>query len=110
VLACAGILQGMYASGGPLVVYVISRLNLSKSVFRSTLSATWLLLNPILTGAYIISGKLNLTSLEVSMMLLPSVVLGVAAGEFFHRRIDELPFKICVALLLLVAGIAVVVR
>jgi len=109
-LFSAGIVQGIYASGGPLLVYVIGRLNLPKTVFRSTLSATWLILNPFLTASYIVSGQLTLTSLKVSAMLLPSLVIGLVVGEFLHRRIDETAFKFCVSVLLLIAGVAVILR
>jgi uncharacterized protein len=109
-LVSSGIVQGIYASGGPLLVYVINRLNLPKAVFRSTLSATWLILNPFLTVSYIVSGELTLTSAKLSVMLLPSLVIGLAAGELLHRRIDETAFKFCVSVLLLVAGAAVFIR
>ena len=109
-LISAGVMQGMYASGGPLLVYVISRLNLPKSVFRSTLSAVWLIMNPILIASYIFSGKLTYASFKLSMMLLPSMVIGLFIGEFMHRRIDEKSFKLVVSLLLLVAGAAVIIN
>ena len=42
-IVSAGIVHGIYASGGPLLIYAVSRLNLSKSEFRSTLAAVWLI-------------------------------------------------------------------
>jgi len=109
-LISAGIVQGMYASGGPLLVYAINRLNLSKSVFRSTLSAVWLIMNTVLTASYLVSAKLTVETCQFSMMLLPSMVLGLAVGEFLHRRIDEKAFRFCVSLLLLFAGMSVIIK
>jgi hypothetical protein len=34
-----GIVQGIYVSGGPIIVYAAGRLNLAKAAFRSTLCA-----------------------------------------------------------------------
>ncbi len=106
----AGIAQGIYASGGPLLVYAINKLNLSKSVFRSTLSAVWLIMNTIITLSYIITGKMTLETSRFSIMLLPAMVIGLFVGEILHQRIDEKSFKICVNVLLFAAGIILVIR
>ncbi len=106
----AGIAQGIYASGGPLLVYAITKLNLSKSVFRSTLSAVWLIMNTILTLSYIVTGKMTIETGKFSIMLLPSMVVGLFIGEILHQRINEKSFKICVNVLLFAAGIILVIR
>ncbi len=106
----AGIVHGMYASGGPLLVYTLNRLNLPKSVFRSTLSIVWFLLNVIIIGSYVVTDSITPATLKLSSMLIPSLVLGISAGEFLHNRIDEKPFKIFVFLLLLASGSFIIVR
>ncbi len=106
----AGISQGLYASGGPLLVYAISRINLSKEVFRSTLTALLLIMNTILTLTYLITGKMTFETCILSIMLLPFMMTGLFIGEILHRRIDEKEFKICVNILLLAAGIFLTVK
>jgi hypothetical protein len=104
----AGITQGLFASGGPLVVYAVSRLNLHKGGFRSTLSALWLLTNGILTLSYLATGLLTGTNLRFWAWLAPAVVVGTIAGEKLHDRVNEHLFRIVVFAILLVAGISVV--
>jgi hypothetical protein len=41
----AGLVHGMYTTGGPLLVYALGREGLSKHVFRSTVTAVWLVFN-----------------------------------------------------------------
>jgi len=104
----AGVIHGIYASGGPLVVYAVNKMQLQKSVFRSTLSAVWLTMNILLTASYAVAGKINLESLKYSAYLLPSLILGVLLGDFFHQRIPERSFKIAAFVLLMLSGILII--
>lgn len=104
----AGVIQGMYGSGAPLLVYVVNKLNLKKSTFRSTLSIVWLTMNIVLTSSYIVTGKVTLETGRTSIMLLPSLVLGLMAGEFLHKRISDRFFKISIYVMLLVSGFIIV--
>jgi len=106
----AGITQGLFASGGPLVVYAVSRLNLQKGSFRSTLSALWLLTNSVLTLSYIATGRLGATNLRFWALLAPAIVIGTVIGERLHDRVNERLFRIVVFAILLVAGISIVIR
>lgn len=101
----AGLIHGVYASGGPVLVYTVNKMQLEKSVFRSTLSMVWLSMNIFLTASYAIAGKVNLESLKVSAYLLPSLIIGVLAGEILHQRIPERFFKMAVFVLLMLSGI-----
>jgi uncharacterized membrane protein YfcA len=106
----AGITQGLFASGGPLVVYAVSRLNLPKGSFRSTLSALWLLTNSVLTLSYIATGLLTPANLKFWAWLAPAVVVGTVIGERLHDRVNEHHFRIIVFAILLVAGISILIR
>lgn len=100
----AGIIQGLYACGGPLLVYVVNRLGMPKMVFRSTLSLVWFCMNTVLTIIYFYSGKADLGTLKYSLLLVPALVLGLGCGDFLHGMIAERPFKTVVFLLLILAG------
>ena len=103
----AGIVHGVYASGGPLLIYAVSKLNLPKSVFRSTLAAVWLIFSVLLTVSYAISGTITADSIKFIAILLPLIVIGILAGEWLHHYIDEYRFKIFVFSVLLFAGISI---
>lgn len=106
----AGIIHGIYASGGPLLVYAINKLGLNKASFRSTLSSLWLLLNIVLTVSYIVTGKINITSVKSTATLLPVILTGLIIGEIFHRYINEHFFKIFVFLILFFSGFSLAIR
>jgi uncharacterized membrane protein YfcA len=105
----AGITQGLFASGGPLVVYAVSRLNLGKGNFRSTLSALWLLTNGVLTLSYLATGLLTWANIRFWAWLAPAVVVGTVVGERLHDRVNEHHFRVIVFAILLAAGVSVVV-
>ncbi|CAB1059552.1 hypothetical protein D1BOALGB6SA_4314 [Olavius sp. associated proteobacterium Delta 1] len=103
----AGIVHGIYASGGPLLIYAVSRLNLPKSVFRSTLGAVWLIFSVILTASYLIAGKFTAHSIRLILVLLPMILIGILLGEWLHHRIDEKRFRIFVFTVLFFAGLSI---
>jgi len=106
----AGLIHGIYASGGPMLIYALSKLNLPKAVFRSTLAAVWLIFSAILTVSYIISGIFTIGSLKYISLLLPLILTGILLGEWLHHRINECTFKIFVFVVLLFAGVSIIIN
>jgi hypothetical protein len=109
-LALGGFIQGVFASGGPPVVYAVSRSIRDKTVFRSTLASVWLSINSVLIITYVIAGRLTIETLKHSAALLPMVVLGIVIGELLHRYINERHFRIVIFCILIVAGISILVQ
>jgi uncharacterized membrane protein YfcA len=109
LLLLGGLVHGLYASGGPMIVYVVSRLLDDKRRFRSTLSMLWLLLNAVLTVGYALRGLLGREILLGQAMLLPSLCLGIVGGEWLHHRVNERIFRRLVYGLLLCGGAVLVV-
>jgi len=106
----AGVLHGIYATGGPLLVYAVGRLELGKHVFRSTLTAVWLLLNIVLTAMFAFAGRVSVETLTVSGMLVPAIPLGIVLGEWIHHRVDEVRFRRLLFTLLACAAIPLIAR
>jgi uncharacterized membrane protein YfcA len=103
-VASAGIVHGLFASGGPLLVYAAQRLGLSKGAFRGTLSLVWLVLNAFLSVAYALSGRLGQEELTTVALLLPALAVSLVLGDWIHRRLDLRRLRLGVLSLLLVAG------
>ncbi|TFH25998.1 MAG: sulfite exporter TauE/SafE family protein, partial [Myxococcales bacterium] len=97
----AGVVHGIYAAGGPLLVYAVGREGLGKKDFRSTLSMVWILLNVILVTRFILAGDYDRTVALDIALLVPAVPLGVLVGEWVHRKVDERRFRIAVLGLLI---------
>ncbi len=109
-MVSAGIIHGICASGGPLLVYVLNKMDLPKSVFRSTLSVVWLILNIFLTSYYLLTNKMNIETVKISLMFIPFVVLGIFIGDYLHRRVPDRPFRIFVFIFLMLSGLSILVR
>jgi uncharacterized membrane protein YfcA len=99
----AGVTHGLFASGGPLLVYAVSGIVLDKARFRATLAAVWLTLNTVLTIAFAVDGRLQ-PALPFVVAYLPVLVAGVLAGEKLHHRVSEQHFRVAIYVLLLVTG------
>ncbi len=104
VLFAGGVVHGVFATGGPLTVFVASRTLPDKSAFRATLAAVWVVLNLLLLPRLWLDGSLSAASLPVSALMLVPLGVGILAGEWIHHRLAEERFRRVVAVLLLGAG------
>ncbi|MDX1474828.1 MAG: sulfite exporter TauE/SafE family protein [Reinekea sp.] len=100
----AGITHGLFASGGPLLVYALTGVQLSKQHFRATLSLVWFALNSSLTLWYVLNGS-AFTHANKTLLFIPLVGAAIVFGEWLHHRISEDVFRKGVLILLLVAGV-----
>ena len=89
------------------MVYYAGRNIPDKKVFRSTLSALWLLLNTVLLITYLATGKLTSEMARYFVLLLPSLAIGVAIGERVHNALPERTFRLMTFAILLLTGISV---
>lgn len=109
-LVGAGVVHGMFACGGPLVVWVVGREVDDKATFRATLSALWLLLNVVLLVGYLLGGQLDGGTLKESALLVAPLAAGIFVGERVHDRLSPARFRAGVFLLLLIAASVLLVR
>jgi len=106
----AGVIHGIYAAGGPMLVYAIGREGLSKKQFRSTLSMVWIVLNVVLVTRFVLAGDYDRNVAMDVLLLVPAVPVGIVLGEWVHRKVDERRFRMAVLALLIAAAISLVVR
>ena len=104
ITGMAGITHGLFASGGPLLVYALSGLALNKASFRITLIMVWLILDGMLMAAFWFDGRL-LPALPLVAVYLPVIGIGVWVGEWLHHRVSEERFRVAIYGLLLITGI-----
>ncbi len=92
VLALAGLIQGMFVSGGAfLVIYVLQKIK-DKDAFRVTLSLVWTVLNFIY--AFIAFGQGNMTSdvVDLVVVCIPLLIAATFLGSFIEKRISQKVF------------------
>jgi len=100
----AGITHGLFASGGPLLVYALSGLQLDKQRFRATLILVWLSLNSLLTVVFLFDGSLLPAAPKIGM-LVPVVIAAMLLGEWLHHRVNEERFRQAVFVVLWITGL-----
>lgn len=103
VLVLAGIFQGLFSSGGPLLVVYLSGQIKEKTQFRVTTSTIWLVL-----GTVFFLQNLNVTgSYEMHLTLVSMIPLGmgIVLGTKLLKKISQELFMKITNYLLLMSGI-----
>lgn len=109
-IASAGVVHGIYGTGGPLLVYSVGREGFDKKQLRSTLTTVWLFFDAALATGMAIDGRYDRPTLMNLALLLPALPVGILIGELLHHRVDERRFRIGLFALLIAAAIALVAR
>lgn len=102
----AGVIHGMFSTGGPLLVWALGRSLVEKRSFRATLACVFLVLASLLTLSFAWNGRLGAHTLPATAALLPVLAVALGAGEWAHHRLDERRFRVLVYGLLLAAGLS----
>ena len=100
----SGVIQGIYACGGPFIVIFASRQFIDKQIFRSTIASTFFFMAFFLLINFSFTERLSLSTLNLSLILLPSLLLGFVIGEWVYFRINETLFRTIMLFVLLVSG------
>jgi uncharacterized protein len=109
-LLASGVMQGAFATGGPMLVYVVSREITEKSRFRASLALAWVVLTAALVVSYTITGRITPKTIDHSVWLLGSLVVGLFVGEHLHARIPEAKFRKVIYVMLTFSGVFLAVR
>ena len=105
VLLGAGVIHGMFLSGGSLlVIYAVAVLK-DKSVIRATLSPVWLILNLLLLVQDCIAGNFTTQVLALSALCIVPVIVAMAVGSVLHKKLKQAVFVKLTYVLLIVSGI-----
>jgi uncharacterized membrane protein YfcA len=105
-----GLLGGLFGTSGPPIVAYLERPLERGATIRATLLAYFLALNSMRLLAY---GATSLLGVEVALLaatMLPAALAGAWAGSALQRRSAEGTFRVAVAAILLVTGVALAVR
>jgi uncharacterized protein len=109
-LLSSGVMQGAFATGGPMLVYVVSREITEKSRFRASLALGWVVLTAALVVSYAVTGRITPRTIDHSVWLLGSLVVGLFIGEHLHVRIPEAKFRKVIYVMLTISGAFLALR
>lgn len=104
----AGITHGLFASGGPLLVYALSTFAVAKASFRATLVCVWFGLNVSYTLIMWHQGLIQ-PVLPMVASYLPVLAIAFWLGHFIHERVNENQFRQLVYALLTLSSLAMLI-
>ena len=108
-LAIAGIMQGLFVSGGSfLAVYAVDRMP-DKREFRATTNAIWAILNTVMLAIYFTSGQTDKRTLIFGAIAVIPMVLGTWLGGVFAKRVRQDTFLKMVYIILIASGIVLLI-
>ncbi len=109
-LGIAGIMQGMFISGGSfLVLYAVEKIK-NKDEFRATVSAVWVPLNVYLIIKYLCTGVFTVPEIKLTALMIIPEVIGIwLAGRLVGKLNQDTFLKITYAILAL-SGIVLLIN
>ena len=108
VILGGGIFHGLFATGGPLIVYYTGREIREPQAFLGTLAVLWLILNVVLYATMWIAGSAGFQSLQLAAVVLPGFIAGVVIGSLI--KVKELTFKTLTWSVLFIVGMIQLIR
>ncbi|MCX4243753.1 sulfite exporter TauE/SafE family protein [Paraliomyxa miuraensis] len=100
----AGVMHGVFATGGPPLAYAAHCLRLQRDAFRTTLMTIFLGTNAIMVVAFVSQGRLRAEHGSSVLGLLLAIAVSVPLGRWLARRLPEAGFRRAVYALLLLVG------
>lgn len=105
LLIAAGLIHGMFVSGGALlVIYSASKIK-DKHAFRATVAAVWVGLNSVLLVQQLWAGQIDLSLSGLTIAACVPALIGLVLGNRLHERISQAVFLRLTYVLLLISGI-----
>lgn len=109
VLLAAGIIHGMFLSGGALlVVYAVTVLK-DKNEFRATVAPVWVILNALLIVSHYRAGYYTVQTLRATAISVIPLAASIVIGNILYRKINQQQFLKLTYVLLIISGVSLLV-
>lgn len=110
LLPLAGIVHGIFVSGGPLLIsYLTTRIR-DKISFRATISTVWIFLNTLILLDDVRSGYWTPELMKVQLISIPFLLAGMFIGGVLVKRMSQRKFMKLTYILLIISGISLLVK
>lgn len=110
VLVLAGIIHGLFVSGGPLLVGYLTKQIRDTNAFRATISTIWIFLNTIILLEDIRSGLWTASTTRTGLISVPFLLAGMFIGSRLYARMSRTVFMRLTYILLFISGITLLVK
>lgn len=108
--AVAGWIQGVIGTGGPVMAIYLSALELTKEQVRATLVFYLFITSVVRFPASYASGLFTNEIISLALFVLPFFIAAIVLGNFVHKKIPEAYYRFFISLILLVSGVALIVK
>lgn len=110
IVFAAGLMQGMFVSGGPLlVIYAVTILR-GKEEFRATLSVVWTILNALILVEAAFAGNVTPEVVHYSLIGIVPLIAATILGGLLQKRVSQSAFMKLTYILLIVSGLSLLFR
>lgn len=110
LLPAAGVVHGIFVSGGPLLIGYLTKKIQDKVSFRATISTVWVFLNSLILLDDIRAGLWNLELLNIQLLSIPFLLAGMFLGGKLYARMSQQLFMKITYILLLISGVSLLVK
>jgi len=111
LLASAGLVHGIFVSGGPLLIgYLTSRGVTDKVSFRATISTCWVFLNGLILATELIGGDWSLALAGTALISTPFMLVGMFIGGKLCAKMSQQLFLKLTYVLLFISGFSLLMK
>lgn len=110
LLILAGIIHGLFVSGGPLLIGYLTKRISDKARFRATIATVWVFLNGMILVDDIRAGLWNMELLKTQLIAVPILFAAMYLGGKLCRWMSQRLFMIITYVLLFISGISLLLK
>lgn len=110
ILVLAGIIHGLFVSGGPLLISYMTKRIQDKVSFRATISTVWIFLNTLILLEDVQAGLWVPSTIRVLLFSTPFLLAGMFIGSKLYARMSQLVFMKLTYILLFISGLSLLVK
>lgn len=108
LLLFAGLVHGIFVSGGPLLIGYLSKIIPDKMAFRATISSVWIFLNAIIFFDDFRNGLWNTALIQQQIIAIPFLFVGMFLGTKLCKKMSQELFLKITYGLLVIAGCSLI--
>lgn len=107
VLLAAGIIHGMFVSGGALLVIYACQTLKDKNEFRATVAPIWVVLNTFMMAGYCSKGQVTPYCIMMILVTILPLLLALWVGNRLQKKINQKTFLYLTYVLLIISGVSI---
>lgn len=108
ILLLAGVIHGMFVSGGALLVVYAAQVLKDKEEFRATLAPVWVVLNSILLVSQVRQGVFTEGNIRLIVISIIPLFVAIWLGKKLVKKVSQKVFLNLTYVLLLISGLSLI--